>query len=262
MSRFASRPHASMVTANAKPIVFVLILLLFGSKAFGVVITDLVAPFKATGTTYFVANGSDLGPGSLNQPWATINHAAEQLKAGDMVAAHGGHYILSAQVRPRYSGRPDAWISFVGYPGKEPILDAQSIQPPTFVQRRLNNAAFQIERSWRSPRSPSHHFARVRPWLLTYTANFARLRETDLGDPFVYLWSLAVEEQFYWIWPFAVFFSLRASSRKLVVAIIFLAPLGPRLLFSARVCLNQHHWLANRLRDCAKRHRFEHGGAE
>src|ERR1700744_1968541 len=37
------------------------------------------------------------------------------------------------------------------------------------------------------------------PWLVTYTADFARLRGTDISAPFVHLWSLAVEEQFYLI---------------------------------------------------------------
>ena len=35
------------------------------------------------------------------------------------------------------------------------------------------------------------------PWLFTFTANFGRMRTSDIGESFVHIWSLAVEEQFY-----------------------------------------------------------------
>jgi hypothetical protein len=102
--------------------------------------------FHTVGTTYFVApDGNDSGPGSADRPWATINHAADKAVAGDTVVVHDGRYLLSTQVRPRNSGRPNAWITFVGYPGERPVLDAQSIQQPPFSERHLNNGAFQIE---------------------------------------------------------------------------------------------------------------------
>ena len=63
------------------------------------------------------------------------------------------------------------------------------------------------------------------PWLVTYTANFARLRETDLSEPFVHLWSLAVEEQFYLVWPFVLYFASTDALRRLIIAIIVAAPL-------------------------------------
>jgi hypothetical protein len=96
--------------------------------------------------TYFVAvNGNDNGRGTANQPWATITHAAEQAEAGDTVVVRGGRYVLPAQVRPRNSGRRDAWITFMGYPGEEPILEAQMLPHSSLVQRGLDNGAFQLE---------------------------------------------------------------------------------------------------------------------
>ena len=102
--------------------------------------------FFTRGVTFFVAvNGSDNGPGTADQPWATINHAAEQVEAGDTVVVRGGHYVLPAQVRLRHSGRPGAWITFMGYPGEEPIFDAQLVPRSSIVQGVLDNGAFQIQ---------------------------------------------------------------------------------------------------------------------
>ena len=101
--------------------------------------------FNRNATHFVAVNGSDDGPGTADRPWATINRAAEGAEAGDTIVVHGGRYVLPAQVRARNSGRSDAWITYIGYPGEEPILDAQSIQLPAFVQGVLNNGALQIE---------------------------------------------------------------------------------------------------------------------
>lgn len=53
--------------------------------------------------------------------------------------------MLSAQVRPRHSGRADAWITFMGYPGEKPVLDASLIPHSSLVRNGLDNGAFQIE---------------------------------------------------------------------------------------------------------------------
>jgi Right handed beta helix region len=97
-------------------------------------------------TSYFVAtNGSDDGSGTFDHPWATINHAAEKAEAGDTIVVRGGRYALPAQVRLRNSGRHDAWITFLGYPGEQPILDAQIIPYASLRSKGLDNGAFQIE---------------------------------------------------------------------------------------------------------------------
>lgn len=104
---------------------------------------ELIVTRKAT---HFVAvNGDNNALGTADRPWATINYAAEQAEAGDTVVVRDGHYVLPAQVRPRNSGRPDAWINFLGFPGEHPILDAQMVQRPSSARLGLNNGAFQIE---------------------------------------------------------------------------------------------------------------------
>jgi Right handed beta helix region len=94
-------------------------------------------------TARFVAvNGDDDGPGTFERPWATINHAVEQVQAGDTVLVRGGDYVLPAQARIGHSGRSDAWITISGYPGEHPTFDAQRLERSSPVS---NNGAIQIE---------------------------------------------------------------------------------------------------------------------
>lgn len=97
-------------------------------------------------TVHFVAvRGSDSGPGTEARPWATLNHAAEQAQAGDTIVVRGGIYTLPGQIRPRYSGRSDAWITFIAYPGERPIFDARHLPYGSLHHGNLDNGAFQIE---------------------------------------------------------------------------------------------------------------------
>jgi len=69
------------------------------------------------------------------------------------------------------------------------------------------------------------------PYLVTYTTNLARLRESDVGRAFVHLWSLALEEQFYLVWPFAVYFLSLARLKQCVVAILLLSPVLRAIIY-------------------------------
>lgn len=55
---------------------------------------------------YHVAkNGSDQNPGTLNQPFLTINKAASVAMAGDTVIVHEGEY--REWVKPKFKGLSD-----------------------------------------------------------------------------------------------------------------------------------------------------------
>jgi peptidoglycan/LPS O-acetylase OafA/YrhL len=69
------------------------------------------------------------------------------------------------------------------------------------------------------------------PWLVTFSANFARMRPEDLGFPFVHIWSLAVEQQFYIVWPILVFFVPPKIFRLVVVAMLAVTPLVRLAIF-------------------------------
>lgn len=63
-------------------------------------------------------------------------------------------------------------------------------------------------------------------WHFSYVSNFLfAIHEPSARDPFIPFWSLAVEEQFYLVWPFIVLFLPYAQLKKLILTLIVLAPL-------------------------------------
>ncbi len=69
-------------------------------------------------------------------------------------------------------------------------------------------------------------FGDLAPWLFSYTYNIARFFEPDMTWPyFGHLWSLAIEEQFYLVWPFVVYGLSRKNFQKLTLALVILGPI-------------------------------------
>lgn len=80
------------------------------------------APVTPSEPGFFVAlDGDDGSPGTFDQPWRTIQHAADVLNPGETVYLRAGTY--SENVILRRSGAPGAPISFAVYPGEAVILD-------------------------------------------------------------------------------------------------------------------------------------------
>ncbi|NRB40204.1 MAG: acyltransferase [Pseudomonadales bacterium] len=64
------------------------------------------------------------------------------------------------------------------------------------------------------------------PWALSYTYNFYHASADYQPSHFVtHFWSLAVEEQFYLLWPLLIFSTPKASMKPLLLALIILGPL-------------------------------------
>lgn len=83
---------------------------------------------------YFISpTGNDSHSGTLEQPWATLQKAANTLQAGDQVYIRGGTYQINQPIRPQFSGQENQWIIYKGYPGEQIIIDADGIfvDPPT-----------------------------------------------------------------------------------------------------------------------------------
>ncbi|NOX61536.1 MAG: DUF1565 domain-containing protein [Chloroflexi bacterium] len=87
----------------------------------------LIGPKTRTGQTYYVATyGDDANPGTLNKPWRTIQHAADNVSAGDAVYVRAGVYYETVFIET--SGNADhGYITFSSYPGETAILDGSRL---------------------------------------------------------------------------------------------------------------------------------------
>ena len=77
------------------------------------------------------------------------------------------------------------------------------------------------------------------PWLVTFTYNFGRFLPGFADSNYYgHFWTLCVEEQFYLVWPFAVFFLSPIALRRVVIAMVVA---GPVVRFVSGFCLGA--WL-------------------
>ncbi|RJE13272.1 hypothetical protein C0U42_16420 [Bacillus cereus] len=78
-------------------------------------------------TNYYVStSGNNLNPGTLDQPFATIQKAANVAKEGSTVYIRGGVY--SQKVRVAHSGASGAPITFQNYQDEKFILDGSNVK--------------------------------------------------------------------------------------------------------------------------------------
>ena len=90
----------------------------------------LVAPVHGQGHTYYVApGGDDANPGSLAEPWRTIQHAADSLTPGDTVYVRDGVYPEAVTINVSGSAG-GGYITFANYPGETPIIDGTGLTVP------------------------------------------------------------------------------------------------------------------------------------
>lgn len=92
------------------------------------------APQKALaqGSVYYVApTGNDLNPGTIAQPWKTIQKAANTLTAGDTVYIRAGTY--QEQVIPANSGNSGNTITYAAYPGETVTIDGTGQSLPNWA---------------------------------------------------------------------------------------------------------------------------------
>ncbi len=78
---------------------------------------------------FFVApDGDDEGPGSLEEPWRTVGHAARTLAAGETAYVRAGTY--RERVRVTVSGAPGAPVTIAAYPGERATIDGDGVEIP------------------------------------------------------------------------------------------------------------------------------------
>ncbi len=109
----------------------------------GVIYTsnDRVVGSVTSESVFYVApDGDDASPGTVDQPWRTIQHAAETLVAGDTVLIRGGVYKEQA-ITVRDGNAVDGYIVFSAYPDETPILDGTDVT-------KIRDACFIVAHSY------------------------------------------------------------------------------------------------------------------
>ena len=92
------------------------------------VLSLALAVTGARARDYFVASqGSDGAPGTSDQPWQTIQMAANSLRPGDTVFVHAGTY---GPVTLHVSGSAAGRVTFTNVPGELSVIDATGLTPP------------------------------------------------------------------------------------------------------------------------------------
>jgi hypothetical protein len=89
-----------------------------------ILLASTIVPFagaaEMNGDFYVAPDGDDANPGTKAKPFATIQKAADAMKAGDTCFVRAGTYAET--VRPARSGKPDAPIVFRNWPGERPKI--------------------------------------------------------------------------------------------------------------------------------------------
>jgi len=84
------------------------------------VVLCVTAPAVA-GTFYVATNGSDAGPGSAAQPWASLQHAVDAIRPGDTILVESGTY---AGCRIGHSGIPGAVCTLKADSGAHVVVNS------------------------------------------------------------------------------------------------------------------------------------------
>jgi hypothetical protein len=95
-------------------------------KTLSILIFILLQSSGMYGATYYVSPaGNDNNPGSREAPWQTIQKGCDMAVAGDTVIIRDGYYRINQEIRPRHSGTPGNWITYMVLPGEKAVVDAE-----------------------------------------------------------------------------------------------------------------------------------------
>ncbi len=88
---------------------------------------DIKVSESENGVYYVAVDGNDNNPGTLKLPWRTIQKAADNVSAGDVVYVRGGSY--HEKVKMKASGLADGYITFQNYEGEIPVINGEGLVP-------------------------------------------------------------------------------------------------------------------------------------
>ena len=108
---------------------------------FSILVWLLAAQTQAA--TYYVATtGNNANPGTISQPFATLQKAHDIANPGDTIYMRGGTYTLAAQTTISRSGNSGNLIKVFNYPSEVPILDGISLTNSGQSPIQMNSASW------------------------------------------------------------------------------------------------------------------------
>ena len=84
--------------------------------------TSSKIPTYNPGPYYVALNGSDQNPGTIEQPWRTVEKGLSSLRAGQTLYVRGGTYQERIQNPSLAAGTASSRVTVKAYPGERPVL--------------------------------------------------------------------------------------------------------------------------------------------
>ena len=116
----------------------------------------IIVSLRLDAATWFVSPaGDDKGDGSLEHPFATLQHAHDQTSPGDTVYIRGGNYrIQESQIHSKKrifarvislhkSGEEGMPVTYSNYQNEQPVFDFSEVKPDN-----MRVYAFSVSASW------------------------------------------------------------------------------------------------------------------
>ena len=93
--------------------------------------------------SYYVSpTGNNTNPGTISQPFATLQKAHDVANPGDTIYMRGGTYMLSAPTTISRSGSSGNLIKISNYPDEVPIIDGISLTNSGWPGIQMNSASW------------------------------------------------------------------------------------------------------------------------
>jgi hypothetical protein len=123
---------------------------------FGILFCLFTYSFAPAATHYVSPIGNNTNPGTIGQPFATLQKAHDVANPGDTIYMRGGTYTLAGPIYVNRSGSSGNLIKVFNYPGEVPILDGISITTSYHSAIQMNNASWWHFKGLEIKNAPAH----------------------------------------------------------------------------------------------------------